>query len=64
MNGWFQSMAELGSNLRGGKDYIWHHIYTRASEHIHIDIVFEINLQNNNSFMCMLSNIWMQENSK
>ena len=53
----FQAVTERGSNLRGGGGGITFdkNIYIYASEHIHL--VSEINLQNNNSLMCMLSRI-------
>ena len=50
------------SDMKEGKNYIWHHIYAYTSEYIYI--VFEINLKNYNSFVCILSNVWMQENLK
>ena len=46
------SSGRAGSNLRGAKITFDKDSYSHASEHIHM--VFEINLQNNNSLMCML----------
>ena len=53
-----QLVVEPGSYLRGEKitfDITFTHM--QANTHTHTYIVFEINLQNNNSFMSILSNI-------
>ena len=47
-------MAELGSDL-GGAKITFDITFTHVQANTHTHRVFEINLQNNNSFICILS---------
>ena len=35
---WVEAVAELGFDLKEGKNYIWYHIYARTGEHTYIHI--------------------------